>query len=170
MILHNSAFLIAILLLIMGCAEERDHSSKLQIIPPGKYIAEEDDHLSNIALRAYGDLELWYCLLNANPKLTTRPGFDLEPGEVITVPPKDELDHSLPKSIFPEALPADYIIMPGDSLTFIAKGCYGDPELWTRIYDANRNILSERVKEDPRQLIAGEVLRIPAPPEKSPIK
>lgn len=31
-----------------------------------------------------------------------------------------------------------------------------------RIYEANRNVLSERVKLDTRQLIAGQVLHIPA--------
>ncbi len=155
-------------LALVGCAEKDKVSTELTQILPGEYIASEDDNLSVIALRAYGDMELWYSLLNANPQLSTRPGFDIEPGEIIIVPIMEKLDRSLPKSIFPESLPADYIIMPGDSLTFIAKGCYGDSELWTRIYDANRNTLSERVKQDPRQIIAGEVLRIPAPPAKAP--
>lgn len=52
--------------------------------------------------------------------------------------------------------------MPGDSLCFIAKGCYGDRELWTLIYEANRNVLSESAKENTRRLIAGQVLHIPA--------
>ncbi len=68
----------------------------------------------------------------------------------------------LPKSVFPKTLPADYIVMPGDSLPFIAKGCYGDKNDWMRIYEANRSTLSSRVKEDPRMLVAGQVLHIPA--------
>ncbi|HVT27821.1 MAG TPA: hypothetical protein VHE81_07375, partial [Lacipirellulaceae bacterium] len=32
---------------------------------------------------------------------------------------------------------------------------------WMRIYEANRSTLSSRVKEDPRMLVAGQVLHIP---------
>ena len=101
-------------------------------------------------------------MLNANPELCKRPDFDLVVGETINIPPLDELDTSLPKSIFPETLPADYIVMPGDSLHFIADNCYGSRDEWKRIYEANRHILSEKVKEDTRRLIAGQVLHIPA--------
>ncbi len=131
-------------------------------ILPGPYVILENDDLSEIALRAYGEMELWYTLLNANPQLTRRPNFALEIDETITIPPREKLDLSLPKSVFPKQLPADYIVMPGDSLHFISQGCYGDRELWPLIYEANRSILSERVKEDTRQLIAGQVLRIPS--------
>ena len=135
-------------------------------ITPGTYVvAFETDDLSSISARAYGDMELWYGLLNANPELCKRPGFDLSMGESIEIPPKEKLDMSLPKSIFPKELPADYIVMPGDSLHFIAQGCYGDRNLWEKIYNANRSKLSERVKQDTRQLIAGQVLLIPAKEE-----
>jgi len=131
-------------------------------IPPGDYVVLDDqDDLSSISVRAYGDMNLWYGLLNANPELAKRPGFDLIPGETIKVPAKDKLDKSVSKSVFPKQLPADYIVMPGDSLPFIAKGCYGDRELWMRIYEANRSTLSSKVKENPRLLIAGQVLHIP---------
>jgi hypothetical protein len=100
--------------------------------------------------------------LNANPQVGKRPRFFLEVGETILIPPRDKLDKSLPKSVFPKALPADYIVMPGDSLHFIAQNVYGDRELWPLIYEANRSVLSERVKQDTRQLIAGQVLRIPS--------
>jgi nucleoid-associated protein YgaU len=100
--------------------------------------------------------------LNANPQIGKRPRFFLEVGETILIPPRAELDKSLPKSVFPEQLPADYIVMPGDSLHFIAQNVYGNRELWPLIYEANRSVLSERVKQDTRQLIAGQVLRIPS--------
>jgi nucleoid-associated protein YgaU len=111
-------------------------------------------------------MELWYGLLNANPELCKRPGFDLIASETIKVPARKDLNMKLPKSVFPIQLPADYIVMLGDSLHFIAKGCYGDRELWPLIYEANRNVLSERVKEDTRRLIAGQVLHIPATPSR----
>ena len=134
-------------------------------IPPGEYEVLDGDDLSNIALRAYGDMNLWSALLNANQDLKSRPRFRLEIGETVNIPEKAKLDRKLPKSVFPKELPADYIVMPGDSLHFIAQGCYGNRELWQLIYEANRNKLSENVKEDTRRLVAGEVLRIPAKEE-----
>jgi nucleoid-associated protein YgaU len=132
-------------------------------IEPGTYVVQdEEDDLSRISLRAYGDMKYWYSLLNANPEIAKRPRFQLVVGETIVVPPRDKIDMRLPKSIFPKKLPADYIIMPGDSLHFIAQNVYGDRELWPIIYEANRDRLSERVKEDTRRLIAGEVLHLPS--------
>jgi nucleoid-associated protein YgaU len=142
-----------------GCQEKPVEKGP---ISPGPYVVLENDDLSGVALRAYGDMDLWYTLLNANPELGKRPRFLLEVGETITIPPREKLDRSLPKSVFPEELPADYIVMPGDSLHFIAQNVYGDRELWPVIYEANRSVLSERVKQDTRQLVAGQVLRIPS--------
>jgi nucleoid-associated protein YgaU len=156
-----SVGLTGAVLVTSGCGKAKPDNTGP--IMPGPYVVQnESDDLSRIALRAYGDMDLWYTLLNANPHLAKRPGFDLELGETIQVPERANLDKSLPKSIFPKQLPADYIVMPGDSLHFIAQNCYGDRELWPRIYEANRHVLSERVKEDTRRLIAGQVLHIPA--------
>ena len=162
--------LVAISIGLIGCGASQPAVKGL--ISPGPYtVVDKEDNLSNLALRAYGDMELWYGLLNANPALGKRPGFDLKVGETLVIPERDKLDMSLPKSVFPETLPADYIVMPGDSLHFIAKNCYGDREEWERIYEANRNVLSERVKLDTRQLIAGQVLHIPAPkPDNEPVE
>jgi len=143
-----------------GCGTSKpDNTGPIQ---PGEHIVVSGEGLSHVALRAYGDMNLWPSLLNANPELTKRPGFGLREGETIVIPERAQLDTSLPKAVFPKELPADYIVMPGDSLHFIAQGCYGDRKLWSLIYDANRHILSERVKEDTRRLIPGQVLRIPA--------
>jgi nucleoid-associated protein YgaU len=159
----KAALAFAITLTTWGCTGGNSGSVEKGPIPPGEYVVvDEEDDLSHISLRAYGDMKYWYSLLNANPELTKRPGFDLIVGESITVPARADIDMSLPKSIFPEQLPADYIIMPGDSLPFIAQGCYGDRDEWMRIYEANRHVLSERVKQNPRDVIAGEVLHIPA--------
>jgi hypothetical protein len=102
------------------------------------------------------------------PVVRRRPRFRLETGETLLIPEYGKVDRRLPKSVFPKSLPADYIVMPGDSLHFIAKGCYGDRELWPLIYEANRDTLSERVKRDTRKLVAGQVLHIPARPAAAP--
>jgi nucleoid-associated protein YgaU len=146
--------------LIIGCGASGPREKGP--IASGPYIVLAGDDLSSLALRAYDDMNLWQSLLNANKQITTRPRFRLEVGETLMIPSLGSLDRSLPKSVFPKRLPADYIIMPGDSLPFIAKGCYGDKLLWNLIYDANRDTLSQRVKDNPRQLIAGSVLHIPA--------
>jgi nucleoid-associated protein YgaU len=49
-----------------------------------------------------------------------------------------------------------YTVRKGDSLSKIAKREYGDAQQWRRIYDANREIVS-----DPDLIYPGQVLRIP---------
>jgi nucleoid-associated protein YgaU len=141
-------------------------------IPPGEYVVSEGNNLSRIAIRAYGDMNLWRYLLNANPQLKKRPRFGLEVGETVIVPEKSKLDMRLPTPEYPKQLPADYVLLPGYSLRSVAKGCYGDEESWTIIYEANRTKLSSRLKEDPGSPIPvgieGQVVHIPAKESKEP--
>jgi nucleoid-associated protein YgaU len=47
-------------------------------------------------------------------------------------------------------------VQPGDTLSKIAKKYYGDPNLYTQIFEANRDILN-----DPNLIQVGQKLRIP---------
>ena len=49
-----------------------------------------------------------------------------------------------------------YVVVSGDSLSRIAKHQYGDAQKWSRIYEANRNII-----KDPDLIYPGQELRIP---------
>jgi nucleoid-associated protein YgaU len=151
-----------------GCSKKQPAAAPP--IPPGEYVVSEGNSLSRIAIRAYGDMNMWRYLLNANPQLKKRPRFLLEIGETIIVPERSKLDMRLPTPEYPKQLPADYVMLPGDSLRSIAKGCYGNEELWTLIYDTNRAKMSSRIKENPGEAIPmaieGEVLHIPAKPSR----
>jgi nucleoid-associated protein YgaU len=62
----------------------------------------------------------------------------------------------------PEEKPVDnkytqyYEVKKGDSLSKIAEQYYGDPMLYPRIFEANRDIL-----KDPNKIKPGQKLRIP---------
>ena len=49
-----------------------------------------------------------------------------------------------------------YEVVPGDSLSKIAKREYGNASEWTRIYEANRDVL-----DDPNKIKPGQKLKIP---------
>lgn len=49
-----------------------------------------------------------------------------------------------------------YTVVPGDTLSAIAQQKYGDANLWPRIFDANRDEIS-----NPDLIFPGQVLRIP---------
>jgi nucleoid-associated protein YgaU len=51
---------------------------------------------------------------------------------------------------------AQYTVVMGDTLSAIAQNWYGDPNQWPRIFEANRNQIS-----DPDLIFPGQVLRIP---------
>lgn len=52
-----------------------------------------------------------------------------------------------------------YVVQPGDTLSGIARQFYGRSSLWTLIFEANRDILS-----DPGRLRPGQALTIPPAP------
>jgi nucleoid-associated protein YgaU len=49
-----------------------------------------------------------------------------------------------------------YVVEQGDTLSGIAERFYGDPTLYPRIFDANRDVLV-----DPNRIKPGQKLRIP---------
>ena len=49
-----------------------------------------------------------------------------------------------------------YEVKSGDSLSKIAKREYGDANLWTRIFEANKDVL-----KDPDKIFPGQKLKIP---------
>jgi len=49
-----------------------------------------------------------------------------------------------------------HVVQSGDSLSKIAEKYYGDASLYTKIFEANRDVLS-----DPNKIKPGQKLRIP---------
>lgn len=49
-----------------------------------------------------------------------------------------------------------YVVQSGDSLSKIAQKYYGDASLYTKIFEANRDVL-----KDPNKISPGQKLRIP---------
>lgn len=49
-----------------------------------------------------------------------------------------------------------YVVQKGDTLSRIAEEHYGDATLYTKIFEANRDVLS-----DPNKIKPGQKLRIP---------
>ncbi len=54
------------------------------------------------------------------------------------------------------AAPRTYTVKPGDTLSGIAKDQLGDAKAYTKIFDANRDQLS-----DPNKIKPGQVLKLP---------
>jgi nucleoid-associated protein YgaU len=49
-----------------------------------------------------------------------------------------------------------YVVQAGDTLSKIAQRYYGDAALYTKIFEANRDVL-----KDPNRISPGQKLRIP---------
>jgi LysM repeat protein len=50
-----------------------------------------------------------------------------------------------------------YVVKSGDWLSKIAQACYGDPNQWKKIYDANKAVIGP----DPNRIFPGQVLTLP---------
>ena len=84
-------------------------------------------------------------------------------GAVVVVP-SQEAKFELPQSavpgqkvVVPDVAPQDYVVEKDDTLQKIAKKVYGTYSKWTKIYEANRDVI-----KDPNFLKPGITLKIPA--------
>jgi nucleoid-associated protein YgaU len=108
-----------------------------------QYTVVAGDTLRKIAERFYGDENQWPRIFNANRDQITNPD-QIQVGWVLRIPTDDVVL---------------YTVVAGDTLRKIAQRFYGDETLWPRIFNANRDQIT-----NPDQIQVGWVLRIPLSP------
>jgi len=111
---------------------------------PSEYTVEEGDYLAKIAgMRyIYNNSKAWPRIYRANRDLIKDPNL-IYPGWVLKIP------HGIVK---------EFEVIPGDYLWKIAgfTWIYGDPTMWTKIYEANKDQI-----KDPDLIYPGQVFTIP---------
>jgi nucleoid-associated protein YgaU len=91
-----------------------------------------------------------------------------------TIPPKKKADFSnvqsgksttapVPPPRQPAPVKQTYTVVPGDSLSKIAKNLLGSANRWSELYEANRAV----VGDNPNLIKPGQVLTIPENPKKT---
>ncbi len=80
-------------------------------------------------------------------------------GRIEIIPVAEKVEEPAPAPVAPAPAPAakTYTVKSGDWLSKIAKDAYGDPMLWTKIYDANKATI-----KNPNMIYPGQVIVIPA--------
>ena len=53
------------------------------------YTVVQGDTIDGIAYRQYGNAQLWWAIMDANPKYQSE--IDIKPGDVLTIPSLDEV-------------------------------------------------------------------------------
>ncbi len=138
---------------------------------PRRHAIVAGDTLSGISTRYYGTSRSVARILKANARV--KNPRNLKIGNVLVIPAPTHLATakrgSAPKAVKLTAGPkprptkagkppsTTYRVRSGDSFYTIAKRMYGKPGRWKDIYAANRGL----VKNDPKRLRPGMVLRIP---------
>ncbi len=161
-----------------GAGAETAARPEPKVIPPKfrAYVVKKGDTLQSIAKKELGSSDLWKAIAQSNPFVSPA---SLQPGREIKVPldpaniqgvvtypggtPPTPAPAGEPATN-PEATPpalVEYTVRSGDTLSRIAKRQYGDSSLGWVIFEGNRDRLRH---ED--ELRVGQVLRIPAKPEK----
>ena len=110
-------------------------------VTPGaacRYTVVAGDTLGGIAQRLYGDSTQWPRIFNANLDQISDPDV-IVPGQVLRIPAIDQ-----------------HTVVAGDTLGSIAQQFYGASNQWPRIFEANRDQLS-----DPDVIVPGQLLCIP---------
>ena len=158
--------------------------------PPGKeirpvaeeeYVIQEGDTFESIAERKYGSRAYVSLLVKANPSVKPTA---LRVGRKIVVPPKpeDAARAETPKVAEPSpaaartpepaaspaqadpaaAGPRTYVVQPGDTLSGISLKLYNTSRHWEKLYEANRDKIS-----DPGVMVVGTKLTVPDLPVKA---
>ncbi len=128
------------------------------------YTIQPGDSLWGIAQRYYGSGQYWERILRDNADIISSPDR-IYAGQVIIIkltqnnmqPPANTEANTIENTSENSIVNAgSYTIQAGDSLWGIARRVYGRGELWEKIYQANRNTIS-----DPGVIYNGQVLNIP---------
>lgn len=135
--------------------------SKLTIAPPPKAVSapeaepepaeeppapllhtvQKGESLSLIAKHYYGAIHLYPAIFEANQPMIADVD-EIFPGQVLTIPR--------------DPTPLVHTVKKGETLGKIARFHYGDPKLYTTIFEANQGTLS-----DPNKIEIGQELTIP---------
>ncbi len=122
------------------------------------YTVKHGDTLSSIAIELYDNARTWVGIAQANPNVDP---IKLRVGQTLKLPSaRDLLRADEPAAAAPGNTVA-YTILPGDSLSTIAKQFYGDPTQWRYIFNANRIPIGD----NPNNIQAGMDLKIPPAPQ-----
>jgi nucleoid-associated protein YgaU len=116
------------------------------------YVVRSGDTLSTIALRYYGNGNLWPLVYEANRRTIGGNPDVIRPQQQLTIPQRTS-GQPQPQ---PQPGKRTYTVKRGDSLREIAQQFYGNELRWQEIYRANRQLIP-----DPDRLRIGIQLAIP---------
>jgi nucleoid-associated protein YgaU len=122
---------------------------------PSKYTVVKGDSFARIARKVFGDEKWTLAIQKANPEIDP---LGLQIGMEIVMPAVTKRNESSASigSAEPAASVGRYVVQTNDSLYSIAAKMLGGKKHWKKIYEANRDVLS-----DPDTLRVGMTLRIP---------
>jgi len=127
------------------------------VTPETIYVVEKDDNLWKIAEKKYNSGYNWVDIAKAND--LTDPGL-LAVGQKLKLPVVEKKVITTNEEIAglegKKVDTGEYIVNTGDSLSKIAMWAYGDKFAWTRIWEANKDKIS-----NPNIIYKGMKLIIP---------
>lgn len=125
------------------------------------YVVRSGDTLSAIALRAYGNANLWPTIYNANRAVIGENPNLIFPNQSLNIPVAQQ-SPTPPATAQGQQSPttpaSQHTVVSGDTLSSIAQRFYGNAGLWPTIYNANLNTIGN----NPGLIIPGQNLTIPA--------
>ena len=117
------------------------------------YRIRHGDTFESIAEKKLGDSVLWVAIAKTNPLVDP---MRLRVNQMIQLPSINDVQYL--STVAPASARRQlYVILPGDTLSAIARRHYGDPEKWHAIYNANRSTIGS----NPNRIQPGTAIRIP---------
>lgn len=118
------------------------------------YTVQPGDTLSKIAKKYLGNASLWRKIYEDNKATIKNPNL-IRVGQKLIINLSGNAEGEA-KTTAVSSNANTYVVQPGDNLWKIAKKVYGQGFAWRRIFEANRNVIS-----NPRTIHVGQQLLIP---------
>ena len=120
------------------------------------HAVETGEHLESLAVKYYGNADMWPTLYNANRDIIgsykENPTREIVPGWELIIP---SLDRS--KVITDTPALAVHVVGKCETLMELAEKYYGRAADWSEIYNANKGAIGD----DPNRISVGQALVIP---------
>ncbi|MBR4082989.1 MAG: LysM peptidoglycan-binding domain-containing protein [Lachnospiraceae bacterium] len=136
-------------------AKGNDSAAASTEVTTTSYTIAAGDSLWKIAKKFYGDGNLWTKIYEDNANVLSSPD-KIYVGQVLVIKSLSEAPSETITTVPVVVAGSNYTVESGDSLWKIAKKVYGDGSAWRKIYNANKDVIS-----NPENIYKGQVLAIP---------
>ena len=136
--------------------KENAENNKTNMVSTTSYIIQPGDTLWKIAVKYYGDGNQWRKILEDNKAVIKDPNRIYVGQAIIINVVSNNTETKVSNKTNIESIDGSYTVKEGDTLWKISKKVYGTGIFWRRIFDANKDTIT-----DASRIYVGQKIKMP---------